>query len=741
MSAFLVRLFSVLRFEAVIHEFDPYFNFRTTKFLSSEGADALHGWFDDRAWYPLGRILGTTVYPGLMMTAAAVHWVLHALNLSVNIRNVCVFLAPWMASNTAIVAYLLGKEVATGPRRGMTDAEAKAAGARRARAEATGLLSGAFMALVPGYISRSAAGSFDNEGVAIFALMATYYLWVRAVNTGSLAWSAASTLAYLYMASSWGGYVFIINLIPLHVIVCILAGKYSPRLYVAYSTFYVLGTLLSMQVSFIGFQAAYSAEHMAAAATFGLVQARWLVDSVRRMYGPERRQEFQQLKQAAYVAAASLFVLCAFVGIVSGYLAPFTGRFYALLDPTYARDNLPIIASVSEHQPTAWASFFFDLHILVILIPVGAWHCCKEPTQGRIFLLLYGVTAAYFAGVMVRLMLVLAPVACLLGAIAVTDTLWPFMGYIHGMPAVKALLRGDSPGSSGGGGVSSADGSMRASPARGAERAGGKGNKPARKLAAQEREEDRRSDYATFGVLVSLGATMMMVMYATHAAWATVEAYSSPSIVLAAQQNDGSRLMFDDFREAYWWLRLNTPEDAKVMSWWDYGYQITAMANRTVLVDNNTWNNTHIATVGLAMSSTEDGAMPIIRSLDVDYVLVIFGGLTGFSSDDIAKFLWMVRISGAEFPQINEADYYGRGGSFRVDKHGSSALLNSLMYKLCYHRFGRVTSDYGRAPGYDRVRNVDIGNKDFALEHFEEVMTTEHWIVRIYRVKEPDNRL
>ncbi len=34
------------------------------------------------------------------------------------------------------------------------------------------------------------------------------------------------------------------------------------------------------------------------------------------------------------------------------------------------------------------------------------------------------------------------------------------------------------------------------------------------------------------------------------------------------------------------------------MSWWDYGYQITAMANRTSLVDNNTWNNTHISRVG-----------------------------------------------------------------------------------------------------------------------------------------------
>ena len=43
-------------------------------------------------------------------------------------------------------------------------------------------------------------------------------------------------------------------------------------------------------------------------------------------------------------------------------------------------------------------------------------------------------------------------------------------------------------------------------------------------------------------------------------------------------------------------------QDAKVMSWWDYGYQITAMANRTILVDNNTWNNTHISRVGQVSS-------------------------------------------------------------------------------------------------------------------------------------------
>lgn len=57
-TAFSTRLFSVLRFESVIHEFDPYFNYRTTQYLADEGFYKFHNWFDERAWYPLGRIIG-----------------------------------------------------------------------------------------------------------------------------------------------------------------------------------------------------------------------------------------------------------------------------------------------------------------------------------------------------------------------------------------------------------------------------------------------------------------------------------------------------------------------------------------------------------------------------------------------------------------------------------------------------------------------------------------------------------
>jgi len=175
------------------------------------------------------------------------------------------------------------------------------------------------------------------------------------------------------------------------------------------------------------------------------------------------------------------------------------------------------------------------------------------------------------------------------------------------------------------------------------------------------------------------------------------------------------------------------------MSWWDYGYQIAGMANRTTLVDNNTWNNSHIALVGKAMSSNETAAYSIMTELDVDYVLVIFGGVIGYSGDDINKFLWMVRIAEGEHPNdIRESDYFTERGEFRVDSEGSPTLLNCLMYKLSYYRFGELKMDYRSPAGYDRTRNTVIGHKDFELTYLEEAFTSEHWLVRVYRVKKPD---
>lgn len=52
---------------------------------------------------------------------------------------------------------------------------------------------------------------------------------------------------------------------------------------------------------------------------------------------------------------------------------------------SYAKIHIPIIASVSEHQPTTWVSFFFDLHILVCTFPAGLWFCIKNINDERVF--------------------------------------------------------------------------------------------------------------------------------------------------------------------------------------------------------------------------------------------------------------------------------------------------------------------------------------------------------------------
>mmetsp|Transcript_6342 Transcript_6342/g.811 ORF Transcript_6342/g.811 Transcript_6342/m.811 type:complete len:103 (-) Transcript_6342:1738-2046(-) len=101
-----------------------------------------------------------------MATSSFIFKLCHFLSFPVDIKEVCVFLAPVFSALTALSSYLLTRE-ATG------------------RSEA-GLFSALFVAVVPAYITRSVAGSYDNEGVAIFALLFTFYLYIKAINTGSL---------------------------------------------------------------------------------------------------------------------------------------------------------------------------------------------------------------------------------------------------------------------------------------------------------------------------------------------------------------------------------------------------------------------------------------------------------------------------------------------------------------------------------------------------------------------------
>ncbi|MBA0747514.1 hypothetical protein Gogos_004425 [Gossypium gossypioides] len=699
--AFSIRLFSVIKYESVIHEFDPYFNYRVTQFLAKNGIYEFWNWFDDRTWYPLGRVIGGTVYPGLTLTAGTIWWLLNSLNIPLSVETVCVFTAPIFSAFASWATYLLTKEV-------------KGTGA--------GLTAAALLAMVPSYISRSVAGSYDNEAVAIFALIFTFYLYIK--------------------VCSWGGYTFIINLIPMHVLLCIVTGRFSSRLYIAYAPLVVLGTLLAALVPVVGFNAVMTSEHFASFLVFIIIHVVAFVYYIKGILSPKMFKVAVTL-----VVSVGLAVCCAVIAVLIALVASsptkgWSGRSLSLLDPTYASKYIPIIASVSEHQPPTWPSYFMDINVLAFLVPAGIIACFLPLSDASSFVVLYIATSVYFSGVMVRLMLVLAPAACITSGIALSQAFDVFTGSIKfQLTGASSNTEVDAAETSSSTAESQTDAVKTEKPEETAK------NRPSRKSKKKEREHGEKpstkakaekkrllalpleSSVISLLLLVLLGA-----FYVVHCVWAAAEAYSAPSIVLTSRSHDGLHV-FDDFREAYAWLRHNTDVDDKVASWWDYGYQTTAMANRTVIVDNNTWNNTHIATVGTAMSSPERAAWEIFHSLDVKYVLVVFGGLVGYPSDDINKFLWMVRIGGGVFPHIKEPDYL-RDGQYRIDSQATPTMLNCLMYKLSYYRF--VETD---GKGFDRVRQTEIGKKYFKLTHFEEAFTTHHWMVRIYKLKPPKNRI
>ncbi|KAG9784187.1 STT3 subunit of Oligosaccharyl transferase, partial [Aureobasidium melanogenum] len=677
-AAVSARLFSVI--------LDPWFNFRATKYLVKNGFYSFWDWFDDRTWHPLGRVTGGTLYPGLMVTSGVIYHILRLLSLPVDIRNICVLLAPGFSGLTALAMYLLTSEMSSSP--------------------SAGLLAAAFMGISPGYISRSVAGSYDNEAIAIFLLVFTFFLWIKAVKNGSIMWGALAALFYGYMVSAWGGYVFITNLIPLHAFTLILMGRYSSRLYISYSTWYALGTLASMQIPFVGFLPVRSSDHMAALGVFGLLQ---LVGFFNFLRDQLPGKQFQTLLIALGGAIFAIMVVGLVVLTASGIIAPWSGRFYSLWDTGYAKIHIPIIASVSEHQPTAWPAFFFDLNMLIWLFPAGVYLCFRNLKDEHVFVVLYAVLASYFAGVMVRLMLTLTPVVCCAAALALSYILDT---YLYAQTPVA-----DTPGDT--------NGSAKAS-----------------KVTATPFLRSTRNPVVGIYSLMSKSLITSMItgfllLFVAHCTWVTSNAYSSPSVVLASRLPDGSQHIIDDYREAYYWLRQNTPYDARIMSWWDYGYQIGGMADRPTLVDNNTWNNTHIATVGKAMSSREEVSYPILRQHDVDYVLVVFGGLLGYSGDDINKFLWMVRIAEGIWPEeVRERDFFTARGEYRVDDQATPAMKNSLMYKMSYYNYNHL---FPAGQAQDRVRGSSLPAQGPELSTLEEAFTSENWIIRIYKVKDLDN--
>ena len=130
---------------------------------------------------------------------------------------------------------------------------------------------------------------------------------------------------------------------------------------------------------------------------------------------------------------------------------------------------------------------------------------------------------------------------------------------------------------------------------------------------------------------------------------------SPPVIFNGATTNPPS----NDWIETLEWIKLNTPENVVIASWWDYGYWITTMSDRITIVDNATLSTKQIQRMAQMLMSAPDDSWNMLKEMNTDYVVIFVSAqkindnlddklyVLGNGGDE-SKTLWFAKIS--EFP-------------------------------------------------------------------------------------------
>lgn len=160
--AYDIRLFAIKEYGLVIHEFDPWFNYRATEYLEAHGMKAFFEWFDHASWYPLGRPVGSTIYPGMQIIAVGLYRALNAAGIEISLNDTCCYFPAWFGAVATVFTGLLASECS---------------GSRT-----VGAYAALVMAIIPAHIMRSVGGGYDNESLAVSAMVITFYFWCRSLR-------------------------------------------------------------------------------------------------------------------------------------------------------------------------------------------------------------------------------------------------------------------------------------------------------------------------------------------------------------------------------------------------------------------------------------------------------------------------------------------------------------------------------------------------------------------------------
>ncbi|MGZ5471084.1 MAG: peptidylprolyl isomerase, partial [Nitrososphaeraceae archaeon] len=517
-----------------------------------------------------------------------------------------------------------------------------------------GMFAGLLFAFMPAIIQRGNLGWFKSEPLGLFLALLSVYLFISSIKSKNILrtilTAAGGGLILGFANSSWGGIQYFS--IPLAIFFFVLPFLRKDSIFLYGIITFTLITLITAGafprpgISFV----------------IGLPGIALIVGMIFAIVGTIINTKSSAAKaNRNLIAALGVFILLTVSIFVVGAYQPSSFRYLVAVNPFLSSHN-PLVESVAEHSTPTVIDYFTDYSILLIFAGFGVWVSFSKRTDMTIFALIIGLTGLYVSATFARLMVYSSIAIVILASIGLYElTRSILQNRIENQDKIKEK-------------------EFRKNIKEG-------------KILPDVKPLVKISFVAMIVFLISIPLIDYNgVIYPKNFNWLS-SADIPPSIVNGAT---GFRMQVEDWVDAVDWIADNTPKDSVIASWWDYGYWITTLGNKTTLADNATINQTRIQTIAKMLMSEQETATQIAHDLKADYILVYIvadrhNGPNGNSfytlgsGGDESKKQWFMKIGG-----FNERDYVEDDGFTPNSNFWNNTLLGKLIpfTPISYASFG-----------------------------------------------------
>ena len=256
----------------------------------------------------------------------------------------------------------------------------------------------------------------------------------------------------------------------------------------------------------------------------------------------------------------------------------------------WVRSTNPLVQSVAEEALPTGSDYFSSYLLLLLLGIFGAIIAFRRRNPATTFALVIGITMVYASDAFSRLLVYSSIAFVILAGIGFAELAFSLV-----KPNTTSQIKRKQTYSAGG--------------------------------------NEMRTIYSVaFIVLLAIPASIYWIPNPVQCTTSSVFCDQSPADYGVSIANGGTIFAHSeltDWTQALTWISQNTPQNAVVIAWWDYGYWINVMGNRTTVADNATLNQTRIAEIGQMFMSNSTEAQKLALGMSQGRPTYVLTFLTG----------------------------------------------------------------------------------------------------------------